>query len=626
MIKVSGRLQLSLIFIFITLTTLRAQLAPGSLKSENPTFSHQYTFLNAENYYFIDTTFNSLHWYHQFNQADRDLFGYARLGNMGAPLNPLTAQPLQDIWQYMNSGVYQPYLKRNNDIPLYYVRSPLTEATYWMGYQRGQSFNFYHTQNINKNWNFLVSYKNLNATGDYLRNYNRHFTFLANTHYRNEKLGYQAYFHFLTEKLTNQENGGIRNDSIFESNAVTAQPRTLMEVNLPSDRRTVINREALLNHSYNLARLWQTPDSLGNYPDKGFLKLGHRLKYNRQVMTYEGNGVSEFYPDYFFTDGEYKDSISYRSLENTLFIATEVGSTVNMALKGGIRNLITSYGNDYFRLNTNNWGLVSELQVEFTERMQLEAALDYILIGPLDQSLDLRGNLDLRLYRNIHLTGGARLQSRNPFFYQQTYYSNNYIWLNNFDKEINAEFFAGLRWQGNNYLRVSNSLYDNRVYFDADATPVQASALVYLFRAELNQSFRIWNFIKQENTLIYQRSDNQVVLPLPDYVGRHSLYFIYELFGGVLKCQTGAELNYFSSYNSPSYNPATGVFYNAAEKEIGNYPLVDVFANFKLRKTIFFVKLEHANEGFNGYRYYAAPDYPFPDRTIRVGISWRFFN
>ena len=64
----------------------------------------------------------------------------------------------------------------------------------------------------------------------------------------------------------------------------------------------------------------------------------------------------------------------------------------------------------------------------------------------------------------------------------------------------------------------------------------------------------------------------------------------------------------------------------ADEKLIGDYPYWDAFIQFKIQKARVFVRYQHVNEGWNGYRYYAAPNYPRNDRVFRVGASWRFFN
>ncbi|MDZ7848558.1 MAG: putative porin [Owenweeksia sp.] len=177
-----------------------------------------------------------------------------------------------------------------------------------------------------------------------------------------------------------------------------------------------------------------------------------------------------------------------------------------------------------------------------------------------------------------------------------------------------------------NKLEVKNETYTNKVYYNQDARPSQASDAVNVFKLDLRQNFTLWNFIHQDNNITYQTSSSREIMPLPQWYSRNSLYFQFELFGGALTCLTGAEMNYFSSYFSPSYNPATGVFYNDQKKEIGNYPYVDIFANFKLQKARIFVKYENINQGLSNYTYYAAPHYPMADRTLRVGITWRFFN
>jgi hypothetical protein len=144
---------------------------------------------------------------------------------------------------------------------------------------------------------------------------------------------------------------------------------------------------------------------------------------------------------------------------------------------------------------------------------------------------------------------------------------------------------------------------------------------------ELRQDFKFWNFLHFDNRITYQVPlDGEEVLPLPELVSRNSLYFQFKLFKGVLGCLVGAEMNYFSEYNSPSYSPALGRFYVANEYPIGNFPVLDLFAQFKLSRAIIFLKLENSTEGITPYNYFAAPHFPLNDRVFRFGVNWRFFN
>lgn len=609
-----------------------AQLGPQLLSNEEPIFSHQYTLIGDHQYHFIDTSFNSLHWYHQWNARGRDNFGKTVLGSMGNPINALSFTESDGIWDYYSLGGYQSYFQNAKHIPYYYGRSPITEANYWMGYDRGQNFNIYHTQNINKDWSFLINYNRLNDLGFYAHNRNIKSKFLANTSYQNKKVGYQAKAYYLSEKMLTEENGGMANDSSLEESGA----RVLLDVNLLNDDRTLSRQEFFVDQNYDLTKLmeWVSRDSTvddsikESVESKSRIAIGHSFKYSRYTNVYEGATDEGFYTNYFFDqDGEYLDTSGYKSYANTLYILTEVGGKNRFDLKAGIKNLVTEYGGQSYRYTQSNWGLTSAIGGRISDRINVSGSFDYILAGNLRESFDINAKADLKLFDWLRAFGGYQLSSKFPELFESVYISNNHIWENNFKKEVVNKVNYGLGWGKGNHLSFTNFIANDYVYFDENVQPVQSSTAVNVFRAELVQNFRIWNFLHQDNQVYYQTvGGNASALPLPEIVSRNSLYFEFDLFKKVLKCLVGAEMNYFSSYYSPSYDPATARFYNAREREIGNYPLIDVFANFELRNARIFVKYEHLNEGLSGYNYFAAPNFALPDRVLRIGVTWRFFN
>ncbi|MBQ2344661.1 MAG: hypothetical protein II390_03515, partial [Prevotella sp.] len=60
--------------------------------------------------------------------------------------------------------------------------------------------------------------------------------------------------------------------------------------------------------------------------------------------------------------------------------------------------------------------------------------------------------------------------------------------------------------------------------------------------------------------------------------------------------------------------------------EIGNCPIVDVYANFHLKHTRFFVMMSHVNAEIGDKNYFLVPHYPLNGRVLRFGLSWNFFN
>ena len=89
--------------------------------------------------------------------------------------------------------------------------------------------------------------------------------------------------------------------------------------------------------------------------------------------------------------------------------------------------------------------------------------------------------------------------------------------------------------------------------------------------------------------------------------------------------QTGVTFKYFTSYLANSYNPVLSEFVLQNTTEIGNFPILDFFANAQIRRTRIYLKVENLNAGFTDRNYYSAPNYPYRDLTVRFGIVWNWF-
>lgn len=130
-----------------------------------------------------------------------------------------------------------------------------------------------------------------------------------------------------------------------------------------------------------------------------------------------------------------------------------------------------------------------------------------------------------------------------------------------------------------------------------------------------------------DNTILYQKTEQQdAILNVPEIVTRNTIYYTNYLFKKALFLQTGISLNYFSSYYANEYNPVIGEFFVQNEKQIGNHPNLDFFINAKIQRTRIYFKAEHFNSALMGNNFYASPNNPSRDFTIRFGLIWNFFN
>ena len=157
---------------------------------------------------------------------------------------------------------------------------------------------------------------------------------------------------------------------------------------------------------------------------------------------------------------------------------------------------------------------------------------------------------------------------------------------------------------------------------------------INLLTAQLSQDFT-FGPLNWENVITYQRSSNNNVLPVPDLNAYSNLYLRFKI-AKVLKCDFGADVRYFTKYYAPDYSPMLGQYTvqknMAAEGqpdtriEIGNYPIVNVYANFHLKHTRFFIMMSHINAGSGKRNYFLVPHYALNDRILRIGLSWNFYN
>lgn len=162
--------------------------------------------------------------------------------------------------------------------------------------------------------------------------------------------------------------------------------------------------------------------------------------------------------------------------------------------------------------------------------------------------------------------------------------------------------------------------------FTHDVRVMQYNGNVQVFSASIAQDFKLGP-VHWDNIVTYQVSSNQSVLPLPKVNIYSNLYVLFRI-AKVLRVQLGGDLRFFTSYYAPDYSPAIQQFAvqdpNHERIKIGNYPIVNIYANLHLKRCRLYVAASHINQGSG--RYFLAPHYPINPMTIRLGLSWNFFN
>lgn len=253
---------------------------------------------------------------------------------------------------------------------------------------------------------------------------------------------------------------------------------------------------------------------------------------------------------------------------------------------------------------------------------------------------DARFNFKI-LKDDATLRANAFIKNDKPSFYYRHFHSEHYWWDNDLDKEFRSRIEGTIdieRWRTSlsagietvkNYTYLANKSIRNTAGngFLNRIAVAQENENIQVLSATLKQGLKAGIF-HLDTELTYQNSSNKEVLPLPELNAYANFYIKFKI-AKVLNTELGADVRYFSSYYAPDYSPALGQFYqqNQEEKiEIGNYPIANVYINFLLKQTRFYILYHHINEGTGDMNYFLAPHYPISPKALWFGLSWNFYN
>jgi hypothetical protein len=174
-------------------------------------------------------------------------------------------------------------------------------------------------------------------------------------------------------------------------------------------------------------------------------------------------------------------------------------------------------------------------------------------------------------------------------------------------------------------LKIGFENITQHIYFDSDGTPKQMEGNIQVVSADLQLNITT-PWVNLDNSLVYQYSSSDK-MPLPAFTLYSNLYY-HGRWAKALDVQIGANLRFFTRYYAPLLNPALGQFCIQNQEQVGNYPVMDVYANFYVRslRLKLFAQYQHFNASFMNRQYFEMPGYPMAPDMFRAGIAWHFYK
>lgn len=385
----------------------------------------------------------------------------------------------------------------------------------------------------------------------------------------------------------------------------------------------------------------------------------HTMKLDNYKRIYQAyNTPTDFYADNYVAGPYAGDSIydktSHLRLQNTFAISMLEG--FNKWAKAGVKAFVTS---DLRRFvlpssdsntattsyNEHNLSVGGQLSKTEGKTLHYNVTAETWLLGEDLGQLKIDGAVDLNfpLFGDtVTLAAKGFFHRNNPTFYYRHYHSRHFWWDNtSLSKELHSRVEGLFSYRKTNttlrvafdeiqnytYLAMGYNIADDHSRKGNTMEVRQKGGAITLLTLSLAQNFKLGP-LNWENVITYQKSTDNDVLPVPDLNIYTNLYLRFKI-AQVLKCDFGADGRYFTKYYAPDYSPALGQYaVQTGDNRVqtGNYPLVNIYANFHLKHTRFFVMMSHVNAGSGNRQYFLTPHYPLNQRVFRFGLSWNFFN
>ena len=558
---------------------------------------------------------------------------------------------------FIFADAYAPYIITPQNVKFYHTTTPYSSVGYKKGFVTNLDQNdisFMFTGNVSRR-------TNLGMTIDYLNSYGRFANQEGKTvfgsvfgSYNGDHYSLQAAFTWNT--LSNFENGGLSNPNDLQG--------SLKPEDMPVKMKGMSAFRYLsgyLNHYYSICVErerkvnYRERDEEGNWVKKDSIKIEyvpvttfrHVFETTDATKRYvEKPTVKGFYSDIYRDSVATKDTAACLTIKNTLSVTFEeefntwlkfgaivyaMNETQRHILRDSIIPLPTINDSIYNIHWTNNLYIGGALYKNRGKHIHYGFDGNVCLLGYKLGEFQVNGHLDagFRLGKDsMTLAAHAYFKNETPDFYLQHYRSNHYQWENDFNKtlrfHIGGEVAYPTQWVKPK-LKVAFENITQHIYFDENGLPQQMNGNIQLLSADLQLNLTT-PWVNLDNRVVYQHTSS-AYLPLPALTMYNNLYY-HGTWVKALDVQIGVDMRFFTKYYAPVLNPALGQFCIQNQEQVGNYPVMNVYANFYVKhiRLKLFAQYQHFNASFMNKQYFSMPNYPMAPDMFRAGLSWHFYK
>lgn len=583
----------------------------------------------------VDTLLGNIH---NFNPIYQRSIANSYLGNLGSPYQSIIFKDRVRNESFLYFNTLEAYMNMPKEVLYFNTTTPFTNFFYATGGSKDRAetkLRILHTQNINEYWNVGFNFNLISSEGQYANQKTKSYDFNLFSSY--EKGRYGAHFVLSQNRVLVNENGGVSDDTQIRDTVIAPEN---VQVNLSNTKNKLTNFNVVANQYYNIGNgkdLIIDGDTSQIYP----VKLIHDLTYESDNRTFKESEINkEYFKNTYLNNDSSDDETSLKKLSNGFHIMfnenqnkkLSFGARLGLLNEFSVYNLRRLVGANLFSQkdkNIHNTRLMTSIFRQSGLNWNWKFSGEYVFEGYNQGDYLLDGNLvyqfgDSLNKQNLNIT--SQIKSYTPDFLLTEYHGNHQQWSLNLEKS--KELTLGLEYENKKHaFKIGGQInnLENYTYFGYDTIVAQTSKSIQVATAYIEKDFRLGKFTLSQKIVAQKSSDNDII-PLPDFSVYSNNYYSNSFFNGALDIQAGFSVYYNTSYNAPNYSPSTGQFFLQKEQELGDYPKVDLYFNFRIKRTRIFVMYEHLNAKMGSQNYFSSLHYPINPGMLKYGLRWTFYD
>lgn len=506
------------------------------------------------------------------------------------------------------------------------VYQPFTEISYMMGSKKEQHLNVLFCREFLPRFYVTLNFNIDYAPSVYQRSYAQNLYFVGNLRWNTKNKRYGLNGYFFTNKIDVYENGGITHDSIFVDLIET--DKSVIPVNLMKasnlikvtgfglDQYFILGKPGRISYSFDYQRnryVYKDTDLSSGYYDDFDPVLNPDETFDSLTFYTIKNGINW-------------SSLSYGKYNNDIPFYLTFGAEHNYTHHNGYTEIVT--GEKFGKVDYQNVRAKAGVIVNIFKSTRITGKGELIFGGYQAGDFLLNGQWKqfLGTYKKNYgaLVFDVNLSRKSADWFEETYYSNNFRWSNDFSPAtyLRLQGAYETRWLS---IGLKQTTIDHYIYFGENAKPVQFTGTLNITSAFAKFDIKL-RHLEIGGIASMQVANNDKVIHLPLFYGKLKLGWNVTLVKGVSAVQPSVVINYFTEYYADAYMPALRTYYLQNDVKIGNYPFLDLYITFKVKRANIFVGYTNFYSLAKDNRYFTTPHYPMRDSKFIFGLKWRLYK